>query len=109
MTFYEKNKSAIDNLFSSCERVDHLERLLPKTKWVKVPFDRERHYVVGLIGEEPDYICYGLPSGYSPRPPVGLDGYTQWLPLDVRSPHGKGYWLLYQSAKTGETVRMQPV
>lgn len=109
MTFYEKNKDAIDGLFERGEREKALESLLPKTKWVKVNYDEGRHYVVGVIGDEPDYICYGLPAIYSADPPVGLDGYTQWLPLDVRSPHGKGYWVLYQSAISGETVRRRPL
>lgn len=109
MTFYERNKEAIDGLFERGEREKTLEGLLPKTKWVKLSYDEGRHYVVGVIGETPDYICYGLPAIYSATPPVGLGGYTQWLPLDVKSPHGRGYWVLYQSAVSGETVRRRPL
>lgn len=109
MTFYERNKEAIDGLFERGEREKTLEELLPKTKWVKLSYDEGRHYVVGVIGEAPDYICYGLPAIYSATPPVGLGGYTQWLPLDVKSPHGRGYWVLYQSAVSGETVRRKPL
>ncbi len=107
MTFYEKNKESIDKLFSVGEREETLQSLLPQTKWVKVSYDESRHYIVGLIGESPDYICYGLPGVYSSRPPIAESGYTQWLPISVREPHGKGYWILYQCAKTGETIKRE--
>ena len=107
MTFYEKNKESIDRLFSEGEREEMLQALLPQTKWVKVSYDESRHYIVGLVGETPDYICYGLPGVYSSHPPIAESGYTQWLPISVREPHGKGYWVLYQCAKTGETIKRE--
>lgn len=105
MTYYERVSNQIEKLFSLGERDKNLEELLPFTKWVKIDYDgRGKKFVVGLIGEKPDYICYGLPGKYSPIPPAELDGYCQWLPLEVTNPHGRGYWLIYQSADTGESV-----
>lgn len=105
MTYYERVSNQIEKLFSLGERDKSLEQLLPFTKWVKIDYDgRDKKFVVGLIGEKPDYICYGLPGKYSPIPPSELQGYCQWLPLDVTNPHGRGYWLIYQSADTGESI-----
>ena len=103
MTFYERVSEQVETLFSEHPREEALEKLLPFTRWVRVEFaDDGRYYVVGLVGERPDYLCYGLPGEYASDAPGG----ASWLPLDVRDPHGKGYWLLYQDAATGKSVSL---
>lgn len=105
LSYYEQVADQIDKLFESGTRDAELEGLMPHTKWVRVDFSGDgRFYVVGLVGDKPDYICYGLPADYTPEPPDEISGYCGWLPLDVRNPQGKGYWLLYQDADTGESV-----
>ena len=105
LTYYEKVSDEIDEVFRNGERVENLEKALPFTRWVKVDFDESESYVVGLIGEKPDYICYGLPGRYAPIAPQEIERYCQWLPLDVKDPQGEGYWLIYQSASTGKTIK----
>lgn len=103
MTFYERVSEQVETLFSEHPREEALEKLLPFTRWARVEFaDDGRYYVVGLVGERPDYLCYGLPGEYASDAPGG----ASWLPLDVRDPHGKGYWLLYQDAATGKSVSL---
>ena len=105
MTYYERVCNQVEKLFSLGERDRELEETLPFTKWVKIDYDgKNKKFIVGLIGEKPDYICYGLPGKYSPIPPQELCGYCQWLPKEVTNPHGDGYWLIYQSAETGESI-----
>lgn len=105
LSYYEQVSDQIEKLFTEGTRETELERLMPHTKWVRVDFSGDgRFYVVGLVGDKPDYICYGLPADYSPEPPDEISGYCGWLPLDVKNPQGKGYWLLYQDADTGESV-----
>jgi hypothetical protein len=105
LSFYEQVQGQIDKLFETGARETALETLMPFTKWVRVDHEgRGRYYVVGIIGEKPDFICYGIPAAYTPKPPEELDGYCQWLPLDAKAPQGEGYWLLYQDAATGESV-----
>lgn len=105
LSYYEQVADQIEKLFSEGSRDTGLEALMPYTKWVKIDYAGDgRHYVVGLIGDKPDYVCYGLPGIYSPEAPEELKGYCGWLPLDVKNPHGSGYWLLYQDAETGESV-----
>ncbi len=107
LSYYEQVGDQIEKLFTEGVREEKLEKLMPLTKWVKIDFSGDgRKYVVGLIGDRPDYICYGLPSRFSPQPPEELGEACSWLPLDVLDPHGAGYWLLYQDAETGETVNM---
>lgn len=105
LSYYEQVGDQIEKLFSEGVREEKLEKLMPMTKWVKVDFSGDgRAYVVGLIGDRPDFICYGLPAKFSSDPPEELGDGCSWLPLDVLDPHGSGYWLLYQDADTGETV-----
>lgn len=104
-TFYETMKDSIEKLFATGERETRLEEAMPFTRWVRIDYSGNgRYYVVGLIGDKPDYICYGLPAKYSPEPPEETDGKCGWLPLDPARPEGDGYWLMYQSATTGESV-----
>lgn len=105
LSYYEQVSDQIEKLFTEGTRETELESLMPHTKWVRVDFSGDgRFYVVGLVGDKPDYICYGLPADYTPEPPDEISGYCGWLPLDVKNPQGKGYWLLYQDADTGESV-----
>ena len=105
LSYYEQVSDQIEKLFTEGTRETELESLMPHTKWVRVDFSGDgRFYVVGLVGDKPDYICYGLPADYTSEPPDEISGYCGWLPLDVRNPQGKGYWLLYQDADTGESV-----
>ena len=99
--FYEQIKTQIDSLFGSCERYAVLEELMPETKWVRVNFDDVRFYVVGLVGTKPDYICYGVPAEYTLLPPAELGDGCRWVPELVDKPEGKGFWLMFQDAATG--------
>ena len=106
--YYEEVKDKIDALFKRGEREKSLESLMPDTRWVRVEYSSTSFYVVGIIGSGksiPDYICYGVPSPYSAQPPISLGKDARWAPCDVKNPQGDGYWLLFQSAKTGETIK----
>ena len=103
--YYEQVKESVEKLFEGRERVIELEKQLPFSKWVKVEYDGARHYLVGVVGSPPDYICYGLPSVYSHGGPPRIEEEGIFLPKSPRFPHGEGYWLLYQDAKTGKTVK----
>lgn len=106
--FYQEMKEQIDNLFANNPSEDYLENLLPNSKWVKVNIDSNGdYYVLGLIYEEDKlkYICYGVPGVYQKMPPRELSGYPIWFPLDENKPEGFGYWLSYQDADSGESVK----
>jgi len=100
--FYSQIKTQLDELFSSGERYTLLEELMPETRWIRVNFDEQKFYVVGLVGTKPNYICYGVPGEYANEAPEELGEHSRWLPLDAKEPEGKGFWLLFQSAVTGE-------
>lgn len=106
--FYIEMKPQIDKLFANNPSEEYLEELLPNSKWVKVKIDEEdNYYVLGLIYDEEDlkYICYGVPGVYQKNAPRELSGYPVWFPLDESKPQGFGYWLSYQDAESGESVK----
>ena len=99
--FYARVKPQIDRLFKSGQPFAALEARLPNTKWVRVDYDGRRYYLVGLIGEAPDYLAYGVPGAYATCPLAGAD----FIPEKEDAPTGKGYWVLFQSARTGEEIK----
>ena len=108
--YYEQVKDKIDDLFEKGERQTDLENLMGDSKWVKINNNKNQYYVVGIIGSKnsiPDYICYGVPSSFSFLPPASLGKDARWLPIDVKNPQGKGFWVIFQSARTGETIKTE--
>lgn len=110
--FYELIKDQVDELFKKHPAEENLEQLIPDSKWVKVDFEGDgNHYVIGLIYEEKElkFICYGVPGEYDKEPPGELAKYSQWLPLDENIHEGNGYWLMYQDAQSGDSVKLEIV
>ena len=107
--FYSQIKDQIDELFKNHSRDESLERILPNSKWVRVEYDdMPGHYVMGLIYEDNvlQFISYGLPAQNNQDPPKDLIEFAQWLPT-TQNVDGEGYWLVYQSAKSGESVKIK--
>ena len=107
--FYEQNKEHFERLLTDNAQLDELCDMIPGSKWVKVEYtegEEKGHYIVGIIYDEegaPMHICYGVPGQFALAPPENLAKYCQWLPASIKDPQGEGYWVLYQSAKTGQT------
>lgn len=110
--FYDDIKSQIEDIFNTHKNEKVLEELVPNSKWVRVDFaDGQNYYVLGLIYEDDkiNYIVYGLPAKDNLTPPEDLKEYAQWLPLDINNSSKDGYWLVYQSAISGESVLINVV
>lgn len=109
-SFYEQIKTQIDALFAKYPKEELLETIIQKSKWVKINFNQnEEFYVLGLIYddtfEKVEYISYGMPSNNSKNPPEDLKDFAQWLPIEFSNKY-KGYWIVYQSALTGDTIKV---
>ncbi len=110
-TFYQQIKSQLDNLFSKYQPEENLEQLIANSKWVKVNYDNSTsYYVLGLIYsddfETVEYISYGMPSNDNLTPPEDIKDYAQWLPLENKDNNTLGYWIVYQDAITGDTIKV---
>jgi len=109
--FYSLIQPQLDELFSKFPHFKELEELVANTEWVKVNYtpNDEQHYILGKLydGETVTHICYGIPAtSHSATPPASLADYCQWLPVDLNNVDGAGYWVMYQSAETGENARI---
>lgn len=102
--FFGAASPKLEKLFDTGEKYAPLEKALPGTRWVKVPYDNAgRYYVVGLIGSPADCIAYGVPGTYG-AVPRHLDG-ADFIPLSSQDPTGDGFWVLFQSARTGKLIQ----
>lgn len=108
--FYYAIKPQIDEMFICYPEEKLLGATVPNSKWVRVDAE-DGYYVVGLLfdEDEPSYICYGVPQYPSAekgacRAPAELENMCVWLPVDAKE-EMEGYWMIYQSAKTGEIIK----
>ena len=102
--FFDMISEQIDELFENNPREEVLEKIIPKSKWVKVVFEEnQKTYVVGLIYDLGvlKYVSYGVPGTSDNNPLTNLEDYSQWLPIDENN----GYWIMFQDAQTGESVK----
>ena len=86
-----------------------MQECIPSSKFVKVEYDCSgEYYILGLIYDENGeikYLCYGVPGIYQKSPPSQLSEYPVWFPLDDEKKESFGYWLTYQDANSGESVK----
>lgn len=108
--FYSRVEGQINNFFENNEPDLVLESIIPESKFCKVNLDGG-YYVFGIIyeGGKEKCICYGIPCDYYDVPPKEIEGYSQWLPVNSDDYQGKGYWLTYQDAKTGENISVEVI
>ena len=102
--FYLAVKPQLDEMFICFPKNTDLENAVPNSKWVDVSGD-DGNYVVGLIFnlDEVEYICYGVPYEKKSPPPDEIKNVCDWLAL-TDDENGKGYYVIYQSAKSGKTL-----
>ncbi len=98
--FFDKISDKIKKLFEENEKDSEMEGLIPGSRWARVRTE-DGWYVVGVVGDPAEFICYGVPADNASDPPDEKEGCRQWLEV-VKG--GRGYWMMYQSAETGETL-----
>lgn len=103
--FYQKVKNRLNEIISSHPKDETLCAVIPDGEFVKVNYDSERFYSVGRIinNGETVYLCYAVPGSYDTTPPP-LKPYCRFIPSSPFNPLGNGYFVIFQSAKTGEIV-----
>ena len=102
--FYLSVKPQLDEIFVCFPECDDLEGVVPNSKWAKIQVE-DGFYVVGLIldGEVVRYISYGVPATKNSCPPSEIRDVAVWL--DDGKKEGRGYWVIYQDAMTGQCLK----
>jgi len=105
--FYERMKDEIDKILSKYPPEKPLEELIEDSKWVRISYGEGGFYVFGVLysGGKPKYICYGVPTKQSDTPPKSMEGLASFLPLSPEDTKS-GYWVMYQDAETGASVKV---
>ena len=105
--YYEKIKPELDKLFSEFPSESDLSETVPDSKWVKINYDGDKYYVVGVItdGKKPLYLCYGVAGRYGEKPDE-IKEYCSFIPSSPFSLKGDGYWVMYQDALSGECLKV---
>lgn len=101
--FFEQISEQMQELFDTYPQEKELELIIPQSRWVRVPTDDRSYYVVGVVfdKESPQFICYGVPDKNNNKPPQCKMQARQWLELEKG---GRGYWMMYQDAISGQTL-----
>ena len=111
-TFFDAIALQFEEMFENNTRCNEVEALIPNSMWVSVDSDEEntKKYILGKIFDEQGnikYVCYGEPAPNCNTTLNTVDPqFAQWLPLDPNNADSEGYFLLYQDAKTGETIKL---
>ncbi len=109
--YYLSVAKELNDLFEKFPEEKSLCKILPEGKFVKVNYSEEKFYVVGVVKEDgkEKYICYGVPDSYSPTPPTALKDCATFIPLSLFDLQGKGFWMIFQDALSGECIRPEKV
>lgn len=104
--FYEKIWHKIEEMFDIYQHDSILEDLVYDSAWIRIPYEDDGYYVIGVISDDskPVFICYGIPQDKMSRPDKEIEDSCEWLPIDKTDVSGRGYWLVYQDAMTGENI-----
>ena len=103
--FFERMRREIEGLLKSYPAEESLNAIIPESEWVKISYRDSGYYVFGIIRDDdrPAYICYGVPSTAKNSPPESMENLATFLPVDGE----RGYWIMYQDADTGASIKMK--
>ena len=105
--YYAAVKGEIDELFKTYPRDETLNGAFSCSAWVRIqgPADRPK-YLVGVIYDDykAKYICYALYAEDKTRPPEEIKNVCAFVPLSPMK-QDEGYFVIYQSASTGECIK----
>ena len=104
--FYNSIHNDIDKLFDEYPHNIELENIVFDSTWVDIDSGTDSEYAVGVIRDEGvvSLIVYAVPKNeYIER--AEFANCYEWLPIDKDNRQGKGYYVSYQDAKTGEMLQ----
>ena len=105
--YYLTAEPELEELFTKFPSDESLSQTLPNGRFCKIKYANDKHYLVGTLKEkgEVKYVCYGVPMEYSKEPPSKLKDYCSFIPLSFFDLQGKGVWMMFQDAVTGECIK----
>ena len=109
--YYLSVKNEMDELIKKYPRDATLSCAFSCSEWVRVKGDKENpEYLVGIVYDDgrAKYICYALKAEDKDNPPPEIQNVCTFVPA---SPYDeeRGFFVIFQSAATGECVKPQKI
>lgn len=104
--YYQSVKDELDLLFEKYPRDQTLKDAFLSCEWVRVKGDEQNpEYLVGVVYEnlKAKYVCYAL-YGNMHHPPEEIKDVCTFIPRTLFDEEA-GYFVIFQSAATGECIR----
>ncbi|MBQ7879649.1 MAG: hypothetical protein IJ317_03265 [Clostridia bacterium] len=105
--YYLAVKSELDELMRSYPRDHTLNGAFSCSEWVRVKGDESApEYLVGVVYEDGKacYICYALAAKDKDAPPEEIKDVCTFVPCSAFT-ETDGFFVIFQSAATGECIR----
>lgn len=109
--YYRAVKGEIDDLFEKYPRDQTLVGAFSCSEWVRVKGEENApEYLVGILYDDgkAKYICYALSAEDKNAPPEEIKDACTFVPVSAFT-ENKGFFVIFQSATTGECIKPQKV
>ena len=109
--YYRAVKGEIDELFEKYPRDQTLVGAFSCSEWVRVKGEESNpEYLVGVIYDDgkAKYICYALAAKDKAAPPEEIKDACTFVPVSAFA-NDKGFFVIFQSATTGECIKPQKI
>jgi hypothetical protein len=105
--YYHSVKSEIDELMEKYPHDDTLKNAFACSEWVRIKGEEDApQYLVGIIYDDGKarYVCYALAAEDKNNPPEEIKEVTSFVPVSPFD-ENKGFFVIFQSAATGECIK----
>ncbi len=105
--YYVAVKAEIDELMGAYPRDERLNGAFSCSEWVRIRGDEDDpKYLVGVVYDEGKarYICYALAAENKDEPPEEIKDVCTFVP-STPFDENKGFFVIFQSASTGECIK----
>ncbi len=109
--YYRAVKGEIDELFQKYPRDTTLVGAFSCSEWVRVKGEENSpQYLVGVLFDDgkAKYICYALFAENKDAPPEEIKDACTFVPVSAFA-GDKGFFVIFQSATTGECIKPQKI
>ena len=109
--YYHAVKGEIDELFSAHPKDDTLKNAFSCSEWARVKGTQENpEYLVGVVYDDgtAKYICYALKADDKDNPPKEICDVCTFVPVSCLQ-GANGFFVIFQSAATGECIKPQKI
>lgn len=107
--FFMSIHNQIDELFVCYPEDKTVSKHIDNSRFVKIEYSKGEFYIVGVVysGKDAKYLCYGIQGVRHILPPKEVAQYAKFL--TVKEQDASGFWMIFQDAKTGITVKKEQI